>query len=189
MRASRLPCGHRAGRRFDARSGMMRLRHQPIEIGAQRGAAVAVEPRAHPAGRRPPSQARSRSPRAAGGGDQPVGGRRETRIPRQLVLHPLDDARVDGRRVLGRLRLRLAIERGRPPVERAFVRRRRRAAPTVDDRSSSSAAAPKRSSKYSTSPSPTCSSTRSRGSSGRGSRLRKDRARVARDRRARPSGG
>ena len=106
-----------------------RLRHQLVEIGAQRDAAVAAERGADPAGgRRGPGAIEIAG--GAGRGREPVARRRGRRVAAQLLLHAGDDARILERALRGRQRLRLAIERGRPPVERALVRvgreRRRR---------------------------------------------------------------
>ena len=74
----------------------MRLRHEPIEIGAQRGAAIVGERRAHPAGER-------RVPRAL-----EIAARRAPRPPassaaavdpgfsRELLVHASQDPPVDG---------------------------------------------------------------------------------------------
>ena len=58
---------------------------------------------------------------AASGGDQPIRRRGRRRILPCLVFHPADDPPVHGVAILRQLSLGVAIERRRPPVERALV--------------------------------------------------------------------
>ena len=141
----------------------MRAQHEAIEIVAQRGAAVAGERRAHPAGlRRVPRRlqiALRRGPRP----------RASTPPSRCRAASPARRPSGRGsadRRPAARCRAAAARrDRARSPTSRARVRaprppaRRRRRAPTR----TRSAAAPDDPSKYSVSPSPTMNSMRSRG--------------------------
>ena len=91
------------------------------------------------------SHARSRSPGAAGADHEPVVGDRAARFAAQLLLHALDDAREDRGPAVGGPRLRLTIERGRPPVEQlGAVARRSASTPRPSAVSNTSAAGAER---------------------------------------------
>ena len=105
---------------------------EPIEVGAERGAAVVGERGAQPARDAPRARPRSTSPLAAAPRRPASNPPPTTRVLRDLFGHALEDPRVDRRTFLGLARLRLLVDRGRPPVEHALVRGRaeqRRALP------------------------------------------------------------
>ena len=98
-----------------------RLRDEAIEVGAQRDAAIRRQRRAHPrrdGGR--PRRSRSPAPRVAAT-SQYADAAVDAGVPPDFFLHAANDALVDRPAILGQLPLRVAIERGRPPVERALV--------------------------------------------------------------------
>ena len=150
---------------------------EAIEIGAQRRAAVGRERRAHPAGLRgvPRRLQIALRPR---GRRQPVRRRAAARVRRQLLVHPRADPLIDALPLDLGPRLRVAIERARPPVEHALAR--------VAGQQVAGCAAPSRTPRrrrrtrrrrYSASPRPTMYSARSRGAKRCGS-IRRSRSRA-----------